>query len=292
MQAATVCKLSCGRRDILKKSEKALFYIFSRLAAAVLVVGIIIGAFVSSMKTSNVYFLLNDALTARLDVILLGKDIEDKSKFFSYNYLQGMEYSPLKDNYSIYLISNYGHKFEYSNLFVFPWQRTKTVTVKEAVFAISGELDTTKMSKADALAHGMYNVPEWKNTVYSVKLVFSEGSWQIDSIREKGEYNYEPAKTPSLTKAEIEALRTPTPAPTPTPDLDSKVEGERSAVITSAFTGGTANLREGPSTVYKILGVLKRGDRITVIEESDDWYLIRTEDGTEGYVSGYYVSFE
>ena len=83
-----------------------------------------------------------------------------------------------------------------------------------------------------------------------------------------------------------------TPEPTPTPDPDSKVEGERSAVITSAFTGGTANLREGPSTVYKILGVLKRGDRITVIEESDDWYLIRTEDGTEGYVSGYYVSFE
>ena len=172
MQAATVCKLSCGRRDILKKSEKALFYIFSRLAAAVLVVGIIIGAFASSMKTSNVYFLLNDALSARLDVILLGKDIEDKSKFFSYNYLQGMEYSPLKDNYSIYLISNYGHKFEYSNLFVFPWQRTKTVTVKEAVFAISGELDTTKCPRRTHLPTECTTFPNGKTQFTALSLCF------------------------------------------------------------------------------------------------------------------------
>lgn len=276
----------------MKKSERAMFYILSRLAVALVVVALVFGAFVSSMKTSNIYFLLNDALTARLDVILLGDSIEEKSKFFSYNYLQSMEYTSLKDNYSIYTISNYGHKFVYSNLFVFPWQKSKTVTVKEAVFAINGELDTAKMSKADALARDMYNVPAWENSVYSVKLVYTDGSWQIDSVKRKGDYDYQPAKTPSLTKEEIEALRTPTPTPSPTPDPNGTPEGERSAVITSAFTGGTANLREGPGTPYKILGVLKRGDRVTVIEESDGWYLVRTADNIEGYVSGYYISFE
>ncbi len=274
-----------------EKLSKALFYIITRVGIVLIVIALVFCAFLSSMKTSNVYFLLNDALAARLDVILLGKDIEDSSEFFSYNYLQSMEYAALRDDYSIYIISNFGHKFKFSNLFVFPWQKYKTVTVKEAVFSMSGELDTTQMSKKDALAYGLYNVPQWEDSVYKVKLVYENGKWLVDSITRKGDYKYVPAKTPSLSKEEIEALKTPAPTPSPTPDPEAQTDGERSAIISSAFTGGTANLREGPSTVYKILGVLKRGEHVTVIEKSDDWYLIRTDDGTEGYVSGYYISF-
>ncbi len=279
-----------------EKLKRAIFYILTRLTAVIVVVGIVIGFFFSSMKTSNVYFLLNDALKARLDIILLGSDIEDNSRFFSYNYMQSQEYEPLKENYSLYIISNYGHKLSYSNLFVWPWQRTKTVTVREAVFAINGELDTTKISKADAMAHDVYNIPAWNDSVYKVKLIYENGAWLIDSITRKGDYNYEPVKTHDLTDEQIEALKTPQPTPTmePVPTEIGATEPplNRSAIISTPIAGTTVNLREGPATAYKILAELRSGDRVTVTDETDGWYYVTLEDGTKGYISGYYILFE
>jgi len=266
-------------------------YVLTRLLIVAVVICLIVGAFFSCKKIANIYFVLNDALAARLDVILLGSDIEDKSRYFSYNYLQNEEYASLRDNYTIYNITNYGHKFVYGNLFVFPWQTTKTITVKEAVFAINGELDTAQMSKADAMAYGVYNVPEWSNSIYKVKLKLIDGTWQVDSIIRKGDYDYKPVETPALTKEEIEALKTAAPVTTPTPSGEV-ITGERSATISTAIIGETVNMREGPLTAYKIIGKLKNGDRITVKEESDGWYLVVAEDGTEGYVSGYYIQFD
>ena len=47
-----------------------------------------------------------------------------------------------------------------------------------------------------------------------------------------------------------------------------------------------------PATEYKILEVLENGAKVTVIEESDGWYLVKTANGNTGYVSGYYIQFD
>lgn len=273
--------------------QKILKYVSKRLIICTVILLAAVCAFFSSMKTSNVYFLLNDALKARLDVILLNKDIDDNSKFFSYDYLSSGEYKALKQDYELYKITNYGYKYKYGFLFVWPWQTRKTITVKEAVFAINGQIDTAQVSKSDALAKNIYNVPDWKDSKYRVTLVYSKGSWYIDSINRKGDYKYVPVATPSLTKDEIQALRTPTPEPTPESTIITGENGEfvqREAVISTALSGQTVNLREGPATAYKILKVLKAGQKLTVVGESDGWYQV-TCDGVEGYVSGYYISF-
>jgi len=275
----------------LDKFKLALKYIFTRLLIVLILVGLVTGAFFSSMKTSNIYFLLNDALKARLDIILLGTAVEDKSGFFSYDYLNNAEYSNMRSKYSLYKITNYGHKYEYSNLFVWPWQRKKTVTVKEAVYAINGEFDTSQMTKAEAMALDVYNIPQWQASVYKVKLVYENGTWLIDGVIRKGDYDYEAPKTPDLTQEEIEALRTPTPAPTPTLAPEQN-KGDRPATISSAIRGDKINLREGPATEYDILEVLDNGAKITVKEESDGWYLVVSQSGNTGYVSGYYVQFD
>ncbi len=276
------------------KLRKAGFYIITRLSMIAIIVAVAIAAFFSSMKTSNVYFLLNDALKARLDIILLQANVDDKSNFFSYDYLQDAEYEVLRADYGIYKITNYGHKFKYSHLFVWPWQRTKTVTVREAVFSINGEIDTSQISKADAMAHDIYNVPQWKDSVYRVRLKMIDGVWVIDSVKRKGDYNYKPVPTHNLTKEEIDTLRTPspTPSPEPTPTPQGQSEYPKSGVISTALHGEKANVREGPATAYALVGSLKSGTEITVLEESDGWYKIRTDDGLEGYVSGYFVNLK
>lgn len=281
----------CGK--MAGKLGRGIFYVFGVLALMALAISLIVGAFFSSMKTSNIYFLLNDAWKARLDVILLGTDIEEKSGFFSYDYLQSAEYVPLEEEYNIYQISSYAHKITYGKLLVWPWQKVKTVRVNEAVLSIVGELDTTKISKADAMAHDMYNIPPWRDSVYDVRLVYVSGNWYISDITRVGDYLYEPVKTHELTQEELEALRTPAPTPTPTPvPGEPTPEGERNAIITSALMGDKINLREGPNTAYKVLAKMERGDHVMVLEESDGWYLVRTDAGVEGYVSGYYISFE
>ncbi len=278
-----------------RTGKKASSYIIKWTAIVLSVVLLSFGAFFSSMKTSTIYFLLNDALKARLDVILLGADIDDNSRFFSYNYLSSNEYQVLKDDYSLYSVVNYGYKNKYSRIFVWPWQKTKTVIVREAVFAINGEIDTTQISKEDAIKYGVYNVPEWESSRYKVKLVYEDGAWLIDSIQRVGNYNYKPVKTHDLTEEEIEALNTPSPTPSPIPTpTPENANGEfvaRSAKITTALSGQTVNLREGPATAYKVLKVLKRGQQLTVLDETDGWYLVSC-DGVEGYVSGYYIAFD
>jgi len=46
------------------------------------------------------------------------------------------------------------------------------------------------------------------------------------------------------------------------------------------------NLRSGPGNQHQVLGVLKTGDAVQVLERSDDWAKVRTGGGQEGWVPG------
>lgn len=59
---------------------------------------------------------------------------------------------------------------------------------------------------------------------------------------------------------------------------------------TGTVTGNGVNLRKGPSTSYARIGVLYRGNTVTVTGQSGAWYKVTTASGTSGYVYGSYVS--
>ena len=46
-----------------------------------------------------------------------------------------------------------------------------------------------------------------------------------------------------------------------------------------------ANLREGGGSSMRILRVLRQGARLEVLEERQEWYRVRLEDGQEGWVA-------
>lgn len=276
----------------MKKVLRAIFYILSRAAIVAVIIGLIYGAFSSSVKTSNLYFVIQDALKARLDIILSDVDVEDKAMFFSYDYLQEAEYTELKNKYDYYTIAGYSHKFEFSDMFVWPWQVRKTVTVREAVYTLYGELDTSKITKEDAQAQGVDKIPPWEASEYHVTLIYENDTWVIDDVKRVSSFDYQPPKTPSLTQEEIDALRTPSPAPTPTFNANQEFSGEHPASISTPIRGDKINVRIGPATEYDIIEELENGARIIVMDESDGWYLVKTENGNEGYVSGYYILFD
>jgi N-acetylmuramoyl-L-alanine amidase len=50
------------------------------------------------------------------------------------------------------------------------------------------------------------------------------------------------------------------------------------------------NLRSGPGTSYDIVGRVQAGERYQVVKQEDDWFQIRLQDGSTGYVAGWLVN--
>jgi N-acetylmuramoyl-L-alanine amidase len=47
----------------------------------------------------------------------------------------------------------------------------------------------------------------------------------------------------------------------------------------------TVNLREGPGTKYKVVAKVKKGTLLTILEEKEGWYHVRSENGKEAWIS-------
>ena len=75
-------------------------------------------------------------------------------------------------------------------------------------------------------------------------------------------------------------------APTPAPP-DTAACGRP---IGTARTTAVLNIRTGPSTGYRSLGLLDNGETVTVLENcGNGWYAVRTSSNTFGYCSGDYL---
>ena len=57
----------------------------------------------------------------------------------------------------------------------------------------------------------------------------------------------------------------------------------------SVTTTARVNLRSGASTGTKVIITLEKGTKVTALGKNDGFYLVKTKDGTQGYVSGKYV---
>jgi type IV secretory pathway VirB10-like protein len=84
---------------------------------------------------------------------------------------------------------------------------------------------------------------------------------------------------PAPPKGQQTTPPSPSPPPRKTPEA-SQPPAQRSTEIVLAFV----NLRQGPAMDSKIISVLKKGTKLTVLEEKAGWLRVRLEDGTEGWV--------
>ncbi len=79
----------------------------------------------------------------------------------------------------------------------------------------------------------------------------------------------------------------PTPAttapPSPQPSKTSEVS-QPAAQRTTEIVPSFVNLRQGPGMDSKIIRVLKKGTKLTVLQEKAGWLRVHLENGTEGWV--------
>lgn len=65
-------------------------------------------------------------------------------------------------------------------------------------------------------------------------------------------------------------------------------DDEKTAIV----IGSTVNIRKGPDTDFDIITKTRAGDVLQVIDKYDDWYYVKTQNGTEGWISGNYISIQ
>lgn len=91
---------------------------------------------------------------------------------------------------------------------------------------------------------------------------------------------------PAPSSPAVTPPRTATPsAPTPAPQEAQQPKPPADAPQALIVNVGKANVREKPDTKAKILHVLTKGTKVTVVSKGNQWYRVRLTDGTEGWLA-------
>lgn len=77
---------------------------------------------------------------------------------------------------------------------------------------------------------------------------------------------------------------TTSPSSSPPPPPKTPEVSQPTAQHTTEIVPSFVNLRQGPSMDSKIIKVLKKGTKVTVLQEKAGWLRVQLEDGTEGWV--------
>jgi len=93
----------------------------------------------------------------------------------------------------------------------------------------------------------------------------------------------QPAKTQEVALPPPSPTKTTTPAPS-SPPPKTPEPSPAPALRTTEIVLPFVNLRQTPSTDSKIITVVKKGSKLTVLEDKLGWLRVRLEDGTEGWV--------
>lgn len=81
---------------------------------------------------------------------------------------------------------------------------------------------------------------------------------------------------------------TPTPSATPVPIVEE--EPKMMVVIKISDGSESVNIRQSPTVRSEKIGKALDGERFELISTGDEWYEVRLEDGTSGFISERYVS--
>lgn len=94
-----------------------------------------------------------------------------------------------------------------------------------------------------------------------------------------------PATETAVPSPSSSPSATPSPSPTDTPTVEPTLTGVMTPTVRIRLQ--SVNVREGPGTVYDIVGILYEGDEVAVIAQTDNenWYLVKLPDGLLGWLA-------
>ncbi len=174
----------------MDKLRRFVWYLAGRLFVLLLVVSLMVVTFYYAMNAANISVVLKDGMARRAQVIMMGEDAEELTKFFQSAYLQMDENLQNAINgtgpYQNYTIRGIDHRLELTWMWCWPWETTARAEFTERVPRIDGRIKGEYRESAVAqLGESAVNPPAWQAASYVANMVKENGQWHIKSIAVK-----------------------------------------------------------------------------------------------------------
>ena len=168
--------------------KRFLNFIASRMFFLTVISALLIISFYLAMNTANIWVLIDDGLTARASVVLMGTDSSDLSKYFKQEFINqdpvlqvGLsDTSPYRD----YEIRGFDHRVRMVSVWSWPWENVARAEIIESIPAIDGTIRASRREAAlDAGGEERLSPPAWATSRYRVTLTRTAGRWMISNLQ-------------------------------------------------------------------------------------------------------------
>ena len=197
--------------DRLRFFSRSSLYIARTIVLVFCGVMLCLLAFISCARLANLYILVNEGMSLRIECILQDGPKEELDNYFtaeciaSDGRLQDTTYQP-------YTVSSYNYVLDFSHIRVWPWLKTMSVDVLEQADRITGSANSNAVDPDSA-------PPAWTPIRYRLSIRKVKGSWRIDAITTLTvDPKIDPLPTPDPSRSPLPMV-TPTPSPVPSPRL-------------------------------------------------------------------------
>ena len=172
----------------MKYLRRIVWFFANRLLVLCLLLGLIMTVFYYTMNLSNIQIVLKDGMANRAKYVM-GMD-NTRKELEKYFLTACMENDPgilQADNgespYKEYNIRGIDHRLEMGFLWVWPWDNTSRLTIREKIPRIDGRVKGTKAD--EVIARDGANAvcpPAWQDAEYRVLLTRENGQWKIKTL--------------------------------------------------------------------------------------------------------------
>ena len=197
--------------DRLRFFSRSSLYIARTIVLVFCGVMLCLLAFISCARLANLYILVNEGMSLRIECILQDGPREELDNYFtaeciaSDGRLQDTTYQP-------YTVSSYNYVLDFSHIRVWPWLKTMSVDVLEQADRITGSANSNAVDPDSA-------PPAWTPIRYRLSIRKVKGSWRIGAITTLTvDPKIDPLPTPDPSRSPL-PMATPTVSPVPTPRL-------------------------------------------------------------------------
>ena len=172
----------------MKYLRRIVWFFANRLLVLCLILGLIMTVFYYTMNLSNIQIVLKDGMANRAKYIMgMGNNRKELDKYFQAGCLENDNAVRAADEgnspYENYNVRGIDHRLEMGFLWVWPWENSVRLTVKEKIPRIDGRV---KGSKADEVIAKEGNEalypPAWQDAEYRAYLTRENGQWKIKTL--------------------------------------------------------------------------------------------------------------
>ncbi|MBR5961057.1 MAG: hypothetical protein IKZ98_08675 [Clostridia bacterium] len=172
----------------MKYLRRIVWFFANRLLVLCLILGLIMTVFYYTMNLSNIQIVLKDGMANRAKYIMgMENNRKELDKYFQAGCLENDNAVRDAENdsspYENYNVRGIDHRLEMGFLWVWPWDSSVRLTIKEKIPRIDGRV---KGSKADEVIAKEGNEalypPAWPDAEYRAYLTRENGQWKIKSL--------------------------------------------------------------------------------------------------------------